>query len=64
MKVYFFTLQGKEYVSKILPIEADLIATYDSDNMLDQSAIYSNAIENNELAILVMRIWREDYSQD
>ena len=61
MKVYTYNMADGRFLSTKLPVNATNVIVYDKSNVLDVSAIYSNAIEDNWVAQVVMFFW--DYPQ-
>lgn len=56
MKVYVYDTDTKIVFTKIMPQDVKF-RTYDSQNVVDVSAIYSNAIEQNDFAYTIINIW-------
>ena len=64
MKVYTYDLDGKRFASTILPAAAANVIVYDKSNLVDVSSIYSNAIENNWVAQLIIFFWDHPERED
>ena len=58
MKVYTYTENLDRYIGTYIPENAAEVITYDSENVLDVSSVYSNAIEGNEIAQRIIQIWK------
>lgn len=64
MKVYTYNTVNGRFMSNFLPSDAANVIVYDNDKVIDQSAIYSNAIEDNWVAKLVIWFWKNPQRLD
>jgi hypothetical protein len=57
MKVFTYNIDDRRFMSGFLPTDATEVIVYDSRSVMDQSAIYSNAIEQNDIALKIISLW-------
>jgi hypothetical protein len=64
MKVYTYDTADGRFMSNFLPTDAANVIVYDKSNLLDRSSIFSNAIEDNWVAKMVIWFWDNPQRMD
>lgn len=62
--VYTYDTADGRFVSNFLPADAMNVVTYSKYDLLDRSAVFSNAIEDNRTAKLIIWCWDNPQRMD